>query len=107
MDGRVEVYHLGLWGTVCDDAWDILDATVVCHELGYTRAVAANRVGGGTGQIWYDQVSCRGYESRLADCQNDGLAAHDCIHFEDAGVVCESESGTCIVQVAHGFWQVY
>ena len=43
----------------------------------------------GTGQIWMDEVDCRGNESMLIECAANPLGTHDCGHTEDAGVRCE------------------
>ena len=92
--GRVEVYHLDQWGTVCDDYWSLREAQVVCRQLGCGHAVfpvTFARFGLGNGAIWLDNVRCSGSESSLAECQHQVFGAHNCWHGEDAGVVCEGE----------------
>ena len=90
-EGRVEVYINYFWGTVCDDSWDILDAVVVCRQLGYSSALSTRRsayFGAGTGAIHYGNVACNGSEAKLADCPQYGIQY--CYHYEDAGVVCDT-----------------
>ena len=90
--GRVEIKHRGQWGTVCDDSWDILDAHVVCRQLGYTEAVEVRSGtkfdGQSSGPILMDNVVCKGYESALSMCSFNGWLQTNCVHEEDVGVVC-------------------
>ena len=57
----------------------------------YLGAIALFRAafGQGTGPIWLDNVQCAGTEARLADCRANAIGSHNCVHFEDASVVCQ------------------
>ena len=90
-EGIVEIFYSGQWGTVCDDDWDMRDATVVCRQLNYpaaTRARHSAHFGLGTGPIYMADVNCKGNETRLNQCEFRGWGFHNCEHSEDAGVVC-------------------
>ena len=29
--GRVEILFMGIWGTICDNMWDINDGNIICR----------------------------------------------------------------------------
>lgn len=89
--GRLEIFHNGDWGTVCDDGWDLEDAKVVCRQLACGEVMKATNeayFGQGTGNILLENVQCKGNESSIEECSNPGWGTHQCGHKEDAGVIC-------------------
>ncbi|XP_045151931.1 antigen WC1.1-like [Echinops telfairi] len=95
--GRVEIWHNGSWGTVCDDSWSLAEAQVVCQQLGCGSALEALHgaaFGPGNGSIWLDNVQCRGRESSLWACAAQPWGPSNCKHEEDAGVRCSGERTT-------------
>ncbi|PIK34660.1 hypothetical protein BSL78_28517 [Apostichopus japonicus] len=91
-EGRVEVYHNGEWGTICNYGWDDNDTSVICRQLGYEGsgiATSSAIYGEGTVKIWLDKVDCTGNEKNIDECGNTGWGNHNCEPREDVGVLCK------------------
>ncbi|NXR01633.1 DMBT1 protein, partial [Sagittarius serpentarius] len=103
--GRVEVFYGQRWGTVCDDEWDLVEAEVVCRQLGCGKALSAAHgayFGQGSGPIWLDDVSCAGTESALSQCKATPWGSHNCGHGEDASVVCTGFADLLPLRLVNG-----
>ncbi len=57
--------------------------------------------GQGTGDIVFDDVMCVGTEARLTDCP--AVTTHNCIHAEDASVICAFDPGNACTSDIHAF----
>ncbi|XP_052762890.1 scavenger receptor cysteine-rich type 1 protein M130-like [Mya arenaria] len=87
-DGRVEVFYRGQWGSVCDDAFDRREATVLCSSLGYGNTGYFYTGGGGSGAQWLDDLECTGRENDIAQCMSKNWGITDCTHEEDVWLSC-------------------
>ena len=92
--GFLELNLLGQWVPICPDFWDILDASVVCRELGYLTAVSATVKRHSNFSYWYYRgfttytYSCTGEESTLKQCSTN---EHYCNYYYSAFVNCSGK----------------
>ena len=118
-EGRVEICSNGVWGTIYSGGWDILEAIVVCRQLGFHTRSSINacfyllatihadhfvnigvkplyvyngHFGAGTGPILYSYLSCDGTESMLSDCSTYSSFYFGASHSNDVGVICQTTS---------------
>ncbi|XP_076861237.1 antigen WC1.1-like isoform X2 [Brachyhypopomus gauderio] len=98
--GRVEVLHGNTWGTVCDADFDQQDAEVVCRELGCglpVEVLGAAAFGRGEGQVWTEELQCRGNESEIYSCPTSSTLRNNCSHDNDVGVKCSGHTAARLV----------
>lgn len=61
------------------------------------QAVGSAFFGQGTGPIFLDEVQCVGTEDNLLACPS--IRMHDCTHSEDAGVRCQGQRKSVVLQI--------
>ena len=110
----------GVWGSVCDQGFDVTDAHVVCQQLGHpelgnnnnnnninfisfiSEPFVLNNSTFGPGQypIVYSNSACGGYENSLSDCKKQTYPNTACSQSNVAGVLCGYGKLTLIVYVS-------
>ena len=72
----------------------------------FSNIVAEARIlatfGQGSDPILLDNVDCNGTELLLTNCTSFGVGVHNCVHLEDAGVVCKGKQ----IPYSSKFWGV-
>ena len=93
LEGVVEVYYDGSWGTICANGWDGFAAKVLCKELKLgnfveEKIVGQNRFRRSDGykdaKIWLSGVRCTGNEKSILQCTHERKFQHCAItHYCD------------------------
>jgi len=98
--GRLEVYHDGQWGAVCDDNFDVNDARVACRTMGKSGGAKWGMPSSETTTGWnfkfdtssmpvlLDNLSCTGSEQHLFQCAMD-WGVEDCQSSENVWMRCD------------------
>lgn len=90
--GRIEIRHLGVWGSICAFNWSDTNANVICQELGYAGGVAFRTYHSPDKLAWVTNVQCDGSEKSLKSCHSNywWQPIYKC---EAASVLCYKKSG--------------
>ncbi|XP_051543947.1 deleted in malignant brain tumors 1 protein-like [Myxocyprinus asiaticus] len=98
--GQVEILHEKMWISVCDAAFDQQDAEVVCRELDCgapVQVLGAAAFGKGEGQMWTEEIQCKGNESQIHLCPRSSSLENNCSHENDEGLQCADPKNVRLV----------
>ena len=98
------------WGNICDDGrFGITEATVICHQLGYTGASSYSRARNDTFGIngrptLLSNVSCSTSSYLvILQCSYDDTPPSSCTDDDDVSVTCCESCMHCLVVILIGF----
>lgn len=74
------------------NGWNMVDSNVVCRQLGFDHAASYYTISSspGSSNVVMSDVTCQGYELKLADCTRHDWNVDRCTHSADVGVVCSA-----------------
>ena len=69
--GAVEIFHSGVWGSICGSNNDDSIAVIACKQLGYSagyrKSYCCDYTSSST-KIWVNKMTCNGNETSLMNC---------------------------------------
>ncbi|XP_033645329.1 uncharacterized protein LOC117304824 [Asterias rubens] len=92
LQGFLQVYVGGKWGTVCNEEWDKDDADVVCKQLGASGGAMFTESSHSLGNInsslpvHMSMANCSGTERKLTECAHSNVT--QCTHASDVKIDC-------------------
>ena len=94
---------------MCDDSFTLIDADVVCRQLGFASAISVLTtvpIESASTIIWLDDLGCSGAENSLSNCSSSGWGVHNCVFSENVGIECSNSSsntnGSDIIRLVPG-----
>lgn len=96
-EGRLQVKINNKWGTVCDYGWNLINAALVCHQLGLVLnpddwRLERNEIplAGTSEEILLSYVQCTRQDTDITQCKAEGLDdfENSCTHENDVGIRC-------------------
>ncbi|GFR68567.1 neurotrypsin [Elysia marginata] len=89
--GRIEIYHKGRWGALCQRDISHEEADMICRHLGFPGGISAGagRFGAGAGVSWNINASCLA-TAQCTSVSHDTTSA-PCSHDLDAGLICGND----------------
>uniref|UniRef100_A0A8C8DSI2 SRCR domain-containing protein n=1 Tax=Oryzias sinensis TaxID=183150 RepID=A0A8C8DSI2_9TELE len=94
--GRLEVKSNNSWSSVCEDDFDLLDAEVVCRELGCgaPSVLQGALYGEAEAPILTREFLCEGHESVLLDCGSSWRKTKACPPDKAVGLTCSGKAAS-------------
>ena len=99
--GRLQVFHSGAWGEVCDDLLESGSLTpgtrtrmtydTACQQMGQDHGTFLSTFDAPSNAFQLDNVLCTGTERRLVDCPHNAFGDENCVATEAVALICGNE----------------